>query len=65
MKMEQSGPNRERSLRVPLIADPEWVEKIDNWGFANRIRSRAEAIRRLACIGLEAEGANTKQGEAA
>ena len=28
------------------------AETIDDWGFANRIRTRAEAIRRLCKIGL-------------
>jgi hypothetical protein len=31
---------------------PSEVEAIDDWGFAHRIRTRAEAIRRLAAMGL-------------
>lgn len=30
--------------------------EIDDWGFARKIRSRAEAIRRLVREGLKSEG---------
>ncbi|TCQ80253.1 hypothetical protein EDF68_103306 [Ochrobactrum sp. BH3] len=38
--------------RVPLTANKSWLSKVDDWSFENRIRSRAEAIRRLVEIGL-------------
>jgi hypothetical protein len=30
------------------------VKAVDDWSFANRIRSRGEAMRRLIQLGLEA-----------
>lgn len=41
-----------KTERVQLLMAPTEVKAIDDWGFANRIRTRAEAIRRLCQIGL-------------
>jgi hypothetical protein len=42
------------NVRVPLMITPSEVAAIDDWSFANRIRSRNEAIRRLIRAGLDA-----------
>ncbi|PQZ40903.1 hypothetical protein CQ059_16765 [Brucella pseudogrignonensis] len=47
------------SERVPLAAAKSWLDPVDDWSFANRIRSRSEAIRRLVEIGLTT-GDNSK-----
>lgn len=47
---EETQENKTQHLHI-LMA-PSEVEAIDNWGFNNRIRTRAEAIRRLCQIGL-------------
>ncbi|WGJ07511.1 hypothetical protein [Brucella intermedia] len=41
-----------KTERVQLLMTPSEVKAIDDWGFENRIRTRAEAIRRLCRIGL-------------
>lgn len=43
-----------KTERIALMMTPDEVTAVDDWGFANRIRSRAEAIRRLIELGLEA-----------
>lgn len=43
-----------RTERVPLLMTPGEVKALDDWAFANRIRSRGEAIRRLIELGLTA-----------
>lgn len=40
------------SERVPLATSKAWIDRVDDWSFANRIRSRSEAIRRLVELGL-------------
>lgn len=42
-----------KTERVQLLMAPTEVEAIDEWGFKNRIRTRAEAMRRLCQLGLE------------
>lgn len=42
-----------KTERVQLMMTPSEVEAIDNWSFENRVRGRAEAMRRLIEIGLE------------
>lgn len=44
-----------KTERVQLLMGPSELKDIDDWGFQNRIRSRAEAIRRLCQIGLIAD----------
>jgi hypothetical protein len=41
-----------RTERIPLLMTPSEVKALDDWAFANRIRSRGEAIRRLIKVGL-------------
>jgi hypothetical protein len=44
------------SERVITPMTPAMVEAIDTWRFANRIPSRAEAVRQLIERGLKAKG---------
>jgi len=41
-----------KTERIQLLMTPGEVKAIDDWGFKNRIRTRAEAIRRLCRIGM-------------
>lgn len=50
--MSRDTPKTER-FQMAVSAD--WIEKVDNWRFANRIASRATAIRYLVEKGLEKE----------
>jgi len=43
-----------RDQRIPLLLTPSELKEIDDWSFAQRIRSRGEAIRQLIALGLEA-----------
>ncbi|TCQ29316.1 hypothetical protein [Rhizobium sp. PP-CC-3G-465] len=44
-----------KTLKFQLMLSEAEAEEIDDWGYKNRIRSRAEAMRRLCQIGLRAE----------
>ena len=44
-----------KTVRFPMMMEPGMVEKIDNWSFENRVRTRAGAVRRLIMKGLAAE----------
>ncbi|MDX0622434.1 hypothetical protein GHK50_29800 [Sinorhizobium medicae] len=44
-----------KDQRIPIMMTASEVRQIDDWSFAQRIRSRGEAIRRLCHIGLNAE----------
>jgi hypothetical protein len=44
--------NKDQRVIIPMSA--AMVEAIDDWRFANRIPTRAEAIRRLLELGLDA-----------
>jgi hypothetical protein len=46
--------NETRDQRVPLLLTPSELKALDDWMFAQRIRSRGEAIRQLMQLGLEA-----------
>jgi hypothetical protein len=50
-----TGLNRETRLQIML--DNEELAAIDDWRFAQRMPSRAAAVRRLLRIGLESEKA--------
>jgi hypothetical protein len=55
-----------KSERVTTMMTPSEVKAVDDWSFAQRIRSRGEAIRRLLELGLEAakrSGAKPKGGK--
>jgi hypothetical protein len=41
-----------KTIKFQLMLSPIEAGAIDDWGFKNRIRTRAEAIRRLCQIGL-------------
>lgn len=41
-----------KDQRVPIMMSEDELKAIDDWSFANRIRSRGEAIRRLCSMGL-------------
>jgi len=43
-----------KTERITTMMTPSEVKVIDDWAFANRIRSRGEAIRRLIETGLKA-----------
>jgi hypothetical protein len=49
-----AGETERRTERIPLLMTPSEVKALDDWAFANRIRSRGEAIRRLIEAGLGA-----------
>jgi len=42
-----------KTERITTMMAPSEVQVIDDWAFANRIRSRGEAIRRLIEAGLK------------
>jgi hypothetical protein len=44
-----------KTERITTMMTPSEVNALDDWAFANRIRSRGEAIRRLIEKGLKAE----------
>lgn len=44
-----------KTERVTTMMTPAEVKAVDDWSFAQRIRSRGEAIRRLIERGLAAE----------
>jgi hypothetical protein len=44
--------NQKRSERIQLMLDEEELEAIDTWRFANRLPSRAAALRELIRRGL-------------
>jgi len=43
-----------KSERVITLMTPSEVQAVDDWAFAQRIRSRGEAIRQLIMFGLDA-----------
>lgn len=42
-----------KDVRLPVMVTRSEAEAIDEWRFANRVPTRAEAIRRLIRLGLE------------
>lgn len=46
-----------KTLKFQMMMSPAEAEVIDDWMFKSRVRSRAEAIRRLVEIGLAADKA--------
>ncbi|KQZ19325.1 hypothetical protein ASD50_07515 [Mesorhizobium sp. Root552] len=41
-----------KTLKFQMMMSPSEAEELDDWMFKNRMRSRAEAIRRLCQLGL-------------
>lgn len=54
--------DEQKTERLNLFISPSELKAIDDWAWANRIRSRSEAIRRLCKIGLDTE-ANKEQSK--
>jgi hypothetical protein len=48
-----------KDVRLPVMVTRSEAEAIDDWRFKNRIATRAEAIRRLIQLGLQATQATT------
>lgn len=46
--------NEKKTVRVQVVMAPSEVERIDDWGFKHRIRSRSEVVRKLVLAGLAA-----------
>lgn len=44
-----------KTERFQMAVSVDWIEKVDNWRFENRIPSRATAIRQLVDRALEKE----------
>lgn len=44
-----------KDIRVTILMAPSELKEVDDWSFEQRIRSRAEAIRRLINMGIAAE----------
>lgn len=51
-----------KTVKFQMMLEPSMAETVDDWGFANRIRTRAEAIRSLIKKGLAAERAEKEKG---
>jgi hypothetical protein len=49
--------NERKTERIQVLMTPSELEALDDWAFANRIRSRGEAVRRLVEAGLSGQGA--------
>lgn len=46
--------NKEKNTQIPVIMSHELHEEIVNFQFENRVKNKAEAIRQLIKMGLEA-----------
>jgi hypothetical protein len=53
--MEQPMVDPRRAERLQIMLDPEELAALDDWRFANRMPSRAAAVRELLNRGLTAE----------
>lgn len=51
-----------RTERFQLMMEPSLVKRVDDWRYANRVTSRALAIRRLLDAGLD--GTEKQKGPA-
>lgn len=51
-----------KTLKFQMMMSPKEAEALDDWMFKHRLRSRAEAIRRLCAMAMEAE-AKKEQAE--
>ena len=47
--------DEKKTLKFQMMMSPAEAKSLDDWMFANRMRSRAEAIRRLCQIGMGAD----------
>jgi hypothetical protein len=55
MPDETTTDDAKRTVRVPLLLTTEEAKNLDDWQFANRLRTRSDAIRRLIELGLAAK----------
>jgi hypothetical protein len=53
-----------KTVRVQVLMTPSGVKAIDDWASEHGMRGRAEAVRRLAALGLKAaeDGTTAKAG---
>ena len=56
LKFTMAGEER-KTIRIPVLMTPSELSALDDWAFANRVRSRGEAIRRLVQAGMKSLGA--------
>jgi len=50
MGLEMTDENK--TERLHMLISPSELKAIDDWGYKNRIRTKAESVRRLCQIGL-------------
>lgn len=53
----------QKSIKFQLMLEPSLAHEIEEWGWQNRMRSKADAIRYLVRKGLSASDENEKAGE--
>lgn len=58
----EAGSRIENVDRIPVLCTKDLTERIDDWRYANRVPSRAEAVRRLLVRGLEASAEDQRKG---
>jgi metal-responsive CopG/Arc/MetJ family transcriptional regulator len=58
---EPQGRSNDEPRRIGTTFSDAELSAIDEWGFARRIRSRSEAIRRLVEKGLKGNGRTTTE----
>jgi hypothetical protein len=57
------GMTEIRDQRVPVLLTASELERLDDWMFGQRLRSRGEAIRRLMELGFQAYERSTKSAK--
>lgn len=63
--MSEDARPPKRTEKLQLMLDEDELQAIDDWRFANRMPSRAAAIRELLRRGLLAEGFEEPPSDAA
>ncbi|WP_181279856.1 hypothetical protein [Bacillus atrophaeus] len=53
--------NKEKNTQIPIIMSHELHEDIVNFQFEHRVKNKAEAIRQLIRMGLEAAKKDQKE----
>lgn len=51
-----------KTERIPIMCEKRLVDRIDDYSYTHRIRTRAEAIRQLIKAGLNNGKPETKKG---
>lgn len=49
---DNTDSSAKKTERVSIMMSKHDLERLDDWAFSNRIRSRGEAIRRLVQMGI-------------